>query len=98
MISSPSVNNGVVYVGSEDGIVYALNASNGAFVWKYTTGGQIMVSSPAVYDGRIYIGSNDDNVYSLNASERSFNLEVHYERLCGFFSCGCKRHSLCRFI
>src|SRR5437899_13665 len=33
--SSPTVVNGVVYVGSEDGRVYALNASTGAKVWSY---------------------------------------------------------------
>ena len=62
------MSNGVVYVGSEDDNVYALNASTGALIWKYATGGMIMVSSPAVADGRVYIGSNDYNVYSLNAS------------------------------
>ena len=32
--------NGVVYVGSDDGNVYALNASTGAKLWSYATGGQ----------------------------------------------------------
>ena len=36
--SSPAVANGVVYVGSDDGNVYALNASTGAKLWSYTTG------------------------------------------------------------
>src|SRR5208282_713818 len=33
--SSPAVANGVVYVGSNDGNVYALNASTGAKLWSY---------------------------------------------------------------
>ena len=33
--SSPAVANGVVYVGSFDGNVYALNASTGALLWSY---------------------------------------------------------------
>ena len=37
--SSPAVVNGVVYVGSWDHNVYALNASTGAKLWSYTTGG-----------------------------------------------------------
>jgi outer membrane protein assembly factor BamB len=36
--SSPAVSGGVVYVGSDDGKVYALDASTGAFKWSYTTG------------------------------------------------------------
>ena len=35
--SSPAVANGVVYVGSDDGNVYALNAATGAELWSYTT-------------------------------------------------------------
>ena len=37
--SSPAVVNGVVYFGSEDYNVYALNASTGARLWTYLTGG-----------------------------------------------------------
>lgn len=65
--SSPVVANGVVYVGSEDKTVYALNAGTGALIWKYTTGG-IIHSSPTVANGVVYIGSFDNNVYALNAA------------------------------
>src|SRR5208283_4921743 len=65
--SSPAVVGGVVYVGSEDGSVYALNAANGDKLWRYTTGGSVD-SCPAVVDGVVYIGSWDDNVYALNAT------------------------------
>ena len=36
--SSPAVAGGVVYVGSDDGKVYALSASTGTQIWSYTTG------------------------------------------------------------
>ena len=65
--SSPAVVGGVVYIGSEDGNVYALNAANGAELWNYTTGGTVD-SSPAVVGGVVYIGSDDGNVYALNAA------------------------------
>ena len=54
--SSPAVANGVVYVGSDDDNVYALNASTGAKLWSYTTGGYVD-SSPAVANGVVYVGS-----------------------------------------
>jgi len=60
------VANGVVYVGSADHDVYALNAGTGALLWKYTTGWTVS-SSPAVANGVVYVGSLDGNVYALKA-------------------------------
>jgi len=67
---SPAVVNGVVYVGSDDDNVYALNASIGNKIWSYITGGAVE-SSPAVADDVVYIGSGDNNVYALNATSGS---------------------------
>jgi outer membrane protein assembly factor BamB len=66
-LSSPAVVNGVAYFGSEDGNIYALNASTGAKIWSYATGNNVS-SSPAVANGVVYFGSDDHNVYALNAS------------------------------
>jgi outer membrane protein assembly factor BamB/pimeloyl-ACP methyl ester carboxylesterase len=65
--SAPAVTNGVVYVGSLDNNVYALDAATGAKIWNYTTGSQVY-SSPAVADGKVYVGSSDYKVYCLNAA------------------------------
>ena len=65
--SSPTVVNGMVYVGSDDHNVYALNASTGAKLWSFTTG-NIVRSSPAVVNGIVYVLSLDDNLYALNAT------------------------------
>ncbi len=54
--SSPAVLNGLVYVGSNDHNVYALNTTTGAKVWNYTTGGHVL-SSPAVVNGVVFVGS-----------------------------------------
>lgn len=64
---SPAVANGVVYVGSADDSLYALNASTGALLWKYRTNNYV-VSSPTVANGVVYIESVDGNLYALNAS------------------------------
>jgi len=64
---SPAVANGLVYSGAFDGNIYALNASTGARLWSYTTGG-FVASSPAVANGVVYAGSADGNMYALNAS------------------------------
>ena len=76
--SSPAVVGGIVYVGSGDQNVYALNAATGAQIWNYTTG-DFVYSSPVVADGKVYIGSGDEygglgngTIYCLNASSGAF--------------------------
>jgi outer membrane protein assembly factor BamB len=49
----------VVYIGSEDNFVYALNAKTGAKLWSYNLGS--VDSSPAVVDGMVYVGADGDN-------------------------------------
>ena len=62
--SSPSLANNVLYVGSDDGLLYAVSAQNGAELWDFATGGAI-ISSPAYSDGVIYVGSNDGKMYAV---------------------------------
>ena len=65
--SSPAVAGGVVYVGSGDAKVYALDAASGVVKWAATTGGGV-ASSPAVAGGVVYVGSGDGKVYALDAA------------------------------
>jgi outer membrane protein assembly factor BamB len=66
ILSSPTVADGKVYVGLNDGKVLALNAGNGVVLWSYQTGGAVY-STPAVADNVVYFGSWDNSVYALNA-------------------------------
>ena len=65
--SSPAVANGIVYFGSFDDYVYALNAKSGTVLWRQKTGGEVQ-SSPVVVDGVVYIGSDDGKLYALHAA------------------------------
>jgi outer membrane protein assembly factor BamB len=65
--SAAAIVEGVIYFGSDDWNVYALNASTGAKLWSYPTD-QPVESSPTIVDGVVYIGSADGKVYALNAS------------------------------
>jgi|GEM_PF-229585 len=65
--SSPAISDGVIYCGSKDGKLYAINAPSGEKLWEYSTENSTE-SSPAVFDGVVYIGSDDKNVYAINAS------------------------------
>ncbi|MDI6784211.1 MAG: PQQ-binding-like beta-propeller repeat protein [bacterium] len=65
--SVPAVADGNVYIGANDGKLYAFNAKNGARLWTYTTNGEIL-SSPLVYGNMIYFGSGDGKVYAVTKS------------------------------
>ena len=64
--SSPAVVDGMVYFGSRDHNIYALDAATGEQKWVFETGGWVE-SSPIVAGGVVYCGSSDGNLYALNA-------------------------------
>ena len=66
--SSPATApDGTIYVGSEDGNLYAINP-DGTTKWVYPTGDKIWYCSPAVEsDGTVYIGSFDGSLHAVNA-------------------------------
>jgi eukaryotic-like serine/threonine-protein kinase len=64
--SQPIFDNNVIYVGSLDHNLYALDSQTGAVKWSFRTNGGIL-NAPSISDGKIYLGSNDGNIYVLNA-------------------------------
>jgi eukaryotic-like serine/threonine-protein kinase len=66
-LSSPAIVNGIVYFGSGDRNVYALDAASGALKWNFATG-DVVHASPAVADGTVFIGSWDSYFYALDAA------------------------------
>jgi outer membrane protein assembly factor BamB len=67
VISSPAVANGVAYVGSTDGNLYAIDLETGAQKWKFKTDARV-ASSPAVDGGTVYFGSYDGKFYAVDAA------------------------------
>lgn len=66
IVGSPVFSDGVVYVGSNDFWLYALDARNGSKMWSYRTHGPIS-SSPAVWNGAVFVASLDGYIYALDA-------------------------------
>ena len=64
VVSSPAVAGSVIYVGSEDGHLYAVDRMTGEKLWDYATG-DMVTSSPAVENGTVYVGSHDGNLYAF---------------------------------
>jgi outer membrane protein assembly factor BamB len=65
IFSSPIVQEGIVYIGSEDGYLYAIEEQTGKTHWKFKTGGAVH-SSPAIFKNTVYIGSFDGYYYAIN--------------------------------
>jgi len=62
--SSPALGNDVIYIGSEDGRLYAVDATSGEELWHFTTSGEI-TSSPTLANGIIYVTSHDGKLYAI---------------------------------
>jgi outer membrane protein assembly factor BamB len=65
----------VLYIGSWDTYLYALDAASGAEKWRFKTGDDPEVhnhvgnqSSPAVVEGVVYFGSRDSYAYAVDAA------------------------------
>ena len=63
---TPTLYQGILYAGCYDNNLYALNAADGQFQWKYATDGGI-VSRPAVFEGNVVFGSEDKSVHVVSA-------------------------------
>ena len=66
--SSPAIGSDcTIYVGSNDGYLYALyNNPINPLKWRYQIGAQVN-SSPAIgFDGTVFVGSTDGYLYAIN--------------------------------
>lgn len=64
--SSPLCERGVVFFGSYDTYLYALNSKSGDFLWKASTKAGIC-SSPILVGEQVIVGSEDNYLYSIDA-------------------------------
>jgi serine/threonine protein kinase/outer membrane protein assembly factor BamB len=64
--SGLAFHDNVLYVGSDDGYLYAIDTTGPALSWKHKTGGAIR-SQILVTGGLVYFGSLDNHVYALRA-------------------------------
>ena len=74
--SSPAIDGGLVFIGSADANVYAIDLAKGHKVWAYPTGDAVE-ATPCVVDGCVFVGSSDNFLYALNA--KTGELKWKYE-------------------
>lgn len=75
--STPVIADGVAYVGSYDGNLYALSAATGESIWTYTTGADVIepnlqvplgiTGSAHVADGVVYVGDSAGLIHAIDA-------------------------------
>ncbi|MHB8086574.1 MAG: outer membrane protein assembly factor BamB family protein, partial [Dehalococcoidia bacterium] len=74
---TPVSVNDLIYVGSYNGKIYAINAAKGAVRWVYPREGTDSVGAIVgnmITDGKsLYFGSSDSKIYSLDAVTGDFN-------------------------
>jgi outer membrane protein assembly factor BamB len=81
---SPAYADGLVFIGSQDKHLYALNHRDGSISWKVNLGSKV-IATPVLRDGSLYIGNGNGGFYSLNPktgkTNWSFKTEglIHYE-------------------
>ncbi len=80
--STPAIGNvdgiPVIYFGSHDGYVYAVNAADGKERWRFQTGG-VVAGTPLLMDGMVIVGSFDKKLYALDAREPAVRWEYEGE-------------------
>ena len=83
--AQPTIAGGRVFVGSQDGTVYALDAKSGCTVWTFKAKSgvrtAVVMGAPAGASTPLYFGDGRSNVYALNASSGTQlwtqNVETH---------------------
>lgn len=65
--SSPAVSDEEVYVGSDDGYLYALDREDGSELWRYDAEARVR-SSPVVTDDAVYFGDQQGGVHAVDLS------------------------------
>ena len=63
--SSPVHADGVVFFGSVDSLLYAMDAKSGLTIWRFRMG-KATISTPCIFENFIFTGSVDNNIYCID--------------------------------
>ncbi len=66
LYASPVIANGILYIGSTDGKLYALDAKQWGIKWVFDAGDAIRYSA-AVFGDRVYFSARNNKIYALDA-------------------------------
>ncbi len=70
--SGPVIDAEKIYMGTDGGVFFALNQSDGSTAWSYKVGahagGKGIFSSPTLFENTVFFGAYDGNVYALDTN------------------------------
>ncbi|MEJ2484134.1 MAG: PQQ-binding-like beta-propeller repeat protein [Anaerolineales bacterium] len=73
--AKPLLDNGRLYIASQDHYLYAINASTGNEIWKTDLGASAVNSPVMDENGTLYIGSFGRKVFAINSDSGSVEWE-----------------------
>lgn len=65
VLSGTILNQGILYFCTTAGVVYALEAETGDYVWDYDIGEDVW-ATPVIYGDTLYIGTFDKKLYAVD--------------------------------
>lgn len=65
--NSPTVDDGVVYVGGYDRKIHALNVKDGTQLWEFSGAAAGFSTNPLVVEGKVIAGNRDGYLYAIGA-------------------------------
>src|SRR5574342_443270 len=88
--AAPLIHDGVAYVGSLDGRLYALSAATGKERWRYAAGEEIG-TTPLLADGLAVFATLQDTVVAVDAASGAWRWHYRRDRREGFTIRGAAR-------
>ena len=76
--AQPSIDGRQLFVGSEAGTVYSLDARTGCIYWTFQAEGSV-TAAPSIASGSLYFGDQRANAYALDASTGKLQWKVHLD-------------------
>jgi outer membrane protein assembly factor BamB len=64
--ASAAVSGNVLYDATQDGILFALNVTDGSGLWTYKTGASEVFVSPTVADGHLFYATTDGDMFAFS--------------------------------
>ena len=68
IVSSPTISGNVIYVGANDGLLYAVDKRNGKVLWRADLGSPV-TASPVLSGNTLFIGAYDGKVYAFTSAQ-----------------------------
>jgi len=79
LYGAPAIANGVLYVTSKAGVLYAVDAATGNEIWTHEVTSYVTRATPAVIDGVVYVGGGFSfSALDATTGEERWSIPMQY--------------------